>query len=367
MPVRHLPVCPNLDQLKHQAKDRLRVNAIWEDDIDTVRRLVTSMIHEDALILKNSNWGPPITYAANVGRDAIIRVLYDLGARDLRSAIDRATLQSKIGTARMLYEMAGRPAVPAGALCGSAYTLSAEGTAFALEVGAPVVDASGNRLAPVDVVLETDSRRPSAKHAILELYEKYGLRYPDTPMMALHRGRIDLLEAHIQRDPSVVNRTFSHKEIFPPEMGSKAELDATVGTPLDGTTLLHICVDYDEIEIGEWLISKGADVNARARVGSSGFGGYTPLFCTVVSQPNFWMNYRNRGLYAAPFTELLLRHGADPNVRASIWKQLHPGYLDSTRREYRDVTALSYSRQFVPKVFVSQPAMDLIAAAGGIE
>ena len=423
MPVRHLPVCPNLDQLKHQAKDLLRdlhagdlaaiaelrefhpnpidpssakladaqlvlargyeapswprlvqaaelVNAIWEDDIDAVRRLVTSnpeMLHEDALIRKNSNWGPPMTYAANVGRDAIIRMLYDLGARDVRSAIDRATLQSKIGTARMLYEMAGRPTPPAGALGGSAYTLSAEGTAFALEVGARVVDENGSRLAPVDVVLETDSRRPSAKHAILALYEKYGLRYPDTPVMALHRGRVDLLEAHIRRDPSVLDRTFSHREIFPPEMGSKAELDATVGTPLDGTTLLHICVDYDEIEIGEWLISKGADVNARARMGSSGFGGYTPLFCTVVSQPNFWMNYRNRGPYVAPFTELLLRHGADPNVRASIWKQLHPGYLDSTRREYRDVTALSWGRRFIPKVFVSQPAMDLIAAAGGGE
>jgi len=423
MPVRQLPVCPNLDQLKRQAKDLLRdlragdtaaiaelrefhpnaidpaaakladaqlvlarsyeapswtrlvqatelVNAIWEGDVDTVRRLVARnphLVHENALIRKNSNWGPPMTYAANLGRDEIILMLYDLGARDLQSAIDRATLQSKITTARMLHEMAGRPIPPEGALAGAAYTLSAEGTAFALEVGAKVYAEDGRRVAPVDVVLETDSRRPKAKHAILEMYADHGFIFPDTPTMALHRGRIDLLEAHLRRDPSVLDRTFSHEEIYPPEMGCKAERDATVGTPLDGTTLLHMCADYDEIEIAEWLIANGADVNAKARVGTSGFGGYTPLFCTVVSQPNFWMNFRDRGPFVAPFTELLLRNGADPNVRASIWKQLHPGYLDSTRREYRDVTALSWGRGFIPKVFVSEPAMELIASAGGVE
>ena len=87
-------------------------------------------------------------------------------------------------------------------------------------------------------------------------------------------------------------------------------------TPLGGTTLLHMCVDYDELEIARWLLSKGMDVNIRSRVGASGYGGYTPLFNTVVSQPNFWMNYNHRGPFTAPFAELLLEHGADPNVRS---------------------------------------------------
>ena len=128
-----------------------------------------------------------------------------------------------------------------------------------------------------------------------------------------------------------------------------------------------MCVDYEEMEIARWLIAKGADVNARAAVGASGFGGYTPLFNTVVSQPNFWMNYRNRGPWVAPFTELLLEHGADPNVRASIWKQLHPGHGDPTRHEYRNVTPLSWGRRFHAPIFVSEPAMKLIAQAGGVE
>ncbi len=56
------------------------------------------------------------------------------------------------------------------------------------------------------------------------------------------------------------------------------------GTPLAGGTLLHLCVDCDEIEIARWLIAKGADVNAKATVDADGFGGHTALFgCVVVA------------------------------------------------------------------------------------
>jgi hypothetical protein len=184
--------------------------------------------------------------------------------------------------------------------------------------------------------------------------------------MALHRGRIDLLERHLHRDPGLLTRTFSHRDIYPAEMGCGDPLDATTGTPLGGTTLLHMCVDYDEIEIGRWLLDQGMDPNVRAAVGASGFGGYTPLFSTVVSQPNFWMNHHQRGPFVAPFTELLLERGADPNVRASIWKRLHPGHGDPARHDYRDVTALSWGRRFHAPIFVSAPAIRLIEAAGGL-
>lgn len=150
-------------------------------------------------------------------------------------------------------------------------------------------------------------------------------------------------------------------------MGCADPINATTGTPLAGTTLLHMCVDYDEYDIAEWLIEHGADVNARATIGARGFGGFTPLFCTVVSQPNFWMNHHQRGPFTAPFAELLLRHGAEPNVRASIWKELHPGYDIPGRHEYRDVTALSYGRRFHAAIFVSQPAMNAIVATGGTD
>lgn len=422
MPARRLPVRPDLDQLRHQAKDLLHaihagdaealadlarfhpegtqidpastklhdaqlvlarsyeapswtrlvqactlIDAIWRDDLEAVRALVTAnphLLHEHATI-RDSNWGPPMSYAANLGRDAIIRMLHGLGATDLEHALDRAALQSQVTTAKLIHTLLGSPALPEGALGGPAYTLSVSGTIFALEAGAPVRDASGSRLAPVDVVLETDARNPLAKHQILELYGRHGLELPDTPTMALHRGRIDLLEDHLRRDPGLLTRTFSHEEIYPPEMGCHDDVLATHGTPLKGTTLLHVCADYDELEIARWLIARGMDVNARAEVDADGFGGHTALFGTVVSQPNFWMNYRNRGPFVAPFTELLLAHGADVNFRASLRKQLHPGYGPDTLHEYRDVTPLAWGERFHSRIFVSEPALALIRAHGG--
>ncbi len=425
-PTRQLPVRPDLDQLKHQAKDLLKrirrlepdaiaefnqfyaghrkpaaevkladaqfalarsygvrswqrlvqscklIDAIWRDDIEAVRELVTkhpNLLHENAGI-RNNNWGPPLTYAANLGRDEIIKMLYKLGARDLATAIDRAALQSKIGTARMLHEWMGSPRPQDDALDGPAYTLSASGTALILELGGRVVDENGKRLAPVDVVLETDSRKPAEKHRILELYVEHGLELPDTPIMALHRGRIDLLEKHLRADPQLLRRTFTHEEIFPPEFGCHDEVLATQGTPLAGTTLLHLCADYDELEIARWLLDRGMDPNVRATVDADGFGGHTALFGTVVSQPNYWMN-RTTQPQSAPLTQLLLDHGADPNIRGSLRKKLHPGYagrydVESTYT-YRDITPLGWGKQFHAKVFVSEPAMRLIEEYGGVE
>ena len=419
--LRQLPVRPDLDQLKHQAKDLLRrirsndsdalaefnsfhpkpptdpsqikladaqlalarsygapswprvvqscklIDAIWHDDLEQVRNLVTkhpNLLHENAGI-RNNNWGPPLSYAANLGRDEIIKMLYDLGARDLDRALDRALLQGKIATALMLHQMMGAPPPPEDALGGPAYTLSATATELVLELGGKVIDENGKRLAPVDVVLETDSRKPEAKHRILELYVQHGVVLPDTPVMALHRGRLDLLAEHLRRDPQLLQRTFTHDEIYPPDLGCHDEVLATQGTPLKGTTLLHLCVDYDELEIARWLLEQRMDPNVRAAVDADGFGGHTALFCTVVSQPNYWMNHM-RLPQVALFTQLLLDHGADPGVRASLRKKLHPGYgprfdVENTY-EYRNVTAAEWGREFHAKMFVSEPAIRLIEA-----
>lgn len=403
IPVRRLPVRPNANLLQQEAEALWRVlqvsdtsaqladaqlvlarsyeaaswrrlmqavqlaNAIWSDDVETLRDLITAnpaLVHEPVLV-RESNWGPPMSYAANLGRDRMIRLLHERGATDLEHAAGRAALQGQVGTARLLHELAGSPPMTAEALGGPAYTLNTAGTALMLSLGAPVVSEAGACLAPVAVVLETDGRHPPAKHEILALYEQHGLVYPDTPTMALHRGRLDLLEVHLSRDPLLFTRTFTHREIYPAEMGCREPIDATTGTPPGGSTLLHLCVEYDEYEIAEWCLARGADVNARSVVGRSGFGGHTPLFNTVVSQPNFWMNYGQRGPFTARFTELLLAHGADPNVRTSLWKQLHPGHGDSTRHDYRDVTPLSWGRRFHAPIFVSEPALHMIEEAGG--
>jgi hypothetical protein len=338
-------------------------DAIWRGDVDAVRQLVLrdpKLLHEAARGLPDSNWGPPMSYAANVGQDAIIQMLRDLGATDVQHAFDRACLQGKIETARRLYDMGARPAP--GSIGGTCETLNDAGMAFLLDLGAELADQKGDRLAPVALLLQTYSRYPNGKHRCLELVEKHGIHLPDRPVMAVHRGRIDLLESHLQRDPQMLSRTFSLAQIYPPELGCGPDLSYGLhGTPLAGTTLLHICVEFDEIEIARWLIEHGADVNARAEIDADGFGGHTPLFGCMVN--NSYLCGRQRD---GAFARLLLDHGADPNTRASIRKQLH-FVPDGSLHEYHDVTPLGWGERFHGQGYhdwVSKPAMQLIAERG---
>ena len=410
---RHLPVRPNLEQLKHQAKDLLRAlrrgdssalaelarnhperpspedakladaqlalarsyglpswprlvlacrmtDAIWRDDAEQVRELVLqhpNLLHEDARGVKG-NWGPPMSYAANLGRDRIIAMLSELGAADLQFAFDRAVLQGRIETARQLYTMGAR--AQRDSVMGPAETLHASGLAYLLELGAPLSDHEGNRLAPVAMALQTYSRNPSGKHRCLELIAEHGIALPDTPPMALHRGRIDLIEEHLRRDPDLFTRTFSHREIFPPELGCHTDESLALhGTPLAGATMLHMCVDYDEMEIARWLLDRGADPNATAAIDADGFGGHTPIFGCVVSQP-----FRCGRQRDAEMTHLLLDRGANPNARASLRKRLR-FVDDESMHEYPDVTPLAWGERFHDQDWVNRKAMELIRERGG--
>ena len=409
---RDFPVRPNLEQLRHQAKELLKairrgdpsgvaelarhhpgpiqpeaarladaqlvlarsygiaswprlvlacrvVEAIWKDDAQTLRRLVLkhpALLHEDARGVKG-NWGPPMSYAANLGRERIIAMLRSLGAQDLQFAFDRACLQGQLSTARQLFDMGARPA--RDALMGPAETLSAEGMEFLLDLGAEISDESGDRLAPLAMVLETYGRSPEGKHRCLELLDRHGLSLPDTPPMAVHRGRIELLEPHLRRDPHLFRRTFAHQEIYPPELGCHADHALALhATPVAGGTLLHLCVDTDEVEIIRWMLSRGADVDVQAAVDADGFGGHTALFGCVVSQP-----YRNHLRTDDEVARLLLDHGADVNVRASLRKELR-GTRDDTLHEYRDVTPLAWGRRFHDQDFVCPAVMRLLAERG---
>jgi hypothetical protein len=67
-------------------------DAICRDALETVRTLVTRhprLLHEDARGVKG-NWGPPMSYAANLGRTRMIEFLRGVGAEDVQFAFDRA-------------------------------------------------------------------------------------------------------------------------------------------------------------------------------------------------------------------------------------------------------------------------------------
>ena len=100
-------------------------------------------------------------------------------------------------------------------------------------------------------------------------------------------------------------------------------------------------------------------------VDTDGFGGYTALYSSVVSQRGFWVNYSKGQPDEARFTRLLLDRGADPNVRASLRARLEEGHGGGPVHEYRDVTPLGWGEQFHARIFVSREALRLIEASGG--
>jgi hypothetical protein len=168
--------------------------------------------------------------------------------------------------------------------------------------------------------------------------------------MALHRGDVSQLEKHLRRDPELLERRFTLGEIYPPECGCAADGQSGMHwTPINGATLLHLAVDFREREIFEWLLARGADVNARTTVDSDGFGGHTPLFNVVVNGP--WPD--------ATMPRQLLDRGADKEMRATLRKFLD--WIDEPHwHEARDVTAAEWGRGFPEKGWVNPEALRLL-------
>jgi Ankyrin repeats (3 copies) len=243
-------------------------------------------------------------------------------------------------------------------ICAPCETLAPRALKWLLDHGADPRVATREYGSPLEMLICTYSRNAKGKNACLEVFAQAGVDLPDTPAMAFHRGRIDLLEAHLARDPSLLEHRFQESEIFPAELGIKPG-DGLHATPVAGGTLLHLAIEYDDIEIARWLIELGADANAKAALDADGFGGHTPLFHAVVT-------------LAAPDdskARLLLERGANPNARATIRKQLRDmGDPEKERmREFHNVTPIGYASQFQEPRWVNGPAITAIAERGGTE
>lgn len=243
-------------------------------------------------------------------------------------------------------------------VCAPCETLASRALKWLLDHGADPRAAAHDYGSPLAMLLGTYSRNAKGKYACLGVLADAGFELPDTPAMAFHRGRMDLLEAHLERDPSLLGHRFEPREIFPPELGI-GQGEGLHGTPVGGSTLLHLAIEYDDLDVARWLIERGADVNAKAALDADGFGGHTPLFHTVVT-------------LAAPDdlkARLLLERGANPNARATIRKQLRDtGDPEKERmREFHNVTPIGYARQFQDPSWVNGPAIALIVERGGTE
>ena len=406
-PLRHLPVKPDLTQLRHQAKDLLReanagsasalaefsqshgraqppfkvadaqhvlarsygvaswprlvracelTDAIWRDDAEAVKAMVLAdpaLMKENASARPQSNWGPPLSYAATAGAHQVVEMLQSLGATDIQYAFDRACLKGNLAIARRLAD-AGAVVAP-GSVMGPCETLNPVGLKFVLDLGAKVEDASGDPLAPLALLLETYSRYPQGKHACVQVLRDHGVSWPSTPTMALHEGDIDALNSFLESDPGLFERVFDHEEIYPPSLGCHDDHSlALCGTPLWGATLLHMAIDFDERDAFEWMLAKGANTDRPAAIDNEGFGGHTPLFSCVVNQA-YRCGIGGQDRYA----RALLDRGADPTVRASLRKRLR-FVSDETEHVYHSVTAREWGEQFHDQDWVNKAVVKML-------
>jgi hypothetical protein len=347
-----------------QLKERIAANtaaglldhAIRSNDQETVTRLLKAHPNLLHIPLVSGNWGPPMSHAANLGQLEMIKTIASLGARDFQHAFDRALLQGELDCARWLHAQ-GAKLLP-GIVMGGCECLTPEALRFLHALNAPFTDGKGDPLAPLALTLETYNRAPERKHECLTIFQQRGYQFPDTPIMAFHLGDIARLKQFLHHDRSLLNRRFHGSEIYPPELGCPPDgKSGMCGTPIVGTTLLHLAIDFDEREIFDLLIAEGADVNARALIDAEGFGGQTPLFNAVISCA--YICGRQRDAYMA---RVLLERGASSKIRTTLRKFLD--WIAAPHwHEAREVTALEWGQGFPEQNWVNKSALKLLDEA----
>jgi ankyrin repeat protein len=129
---------------------------------------------------------------------------------------------------------------------------------------------------------------------------------------------------------------------------------------VSGSTLLHLAIEFDDIDVARWLIERGADVNARAAIDAEGSEGHTPLFHTVVNLAS------GMGLDDDSKARLLLDHGAAPNARATFPQEAE--FHDKAPTDaLHGVTPVGYARRYPDRRCVNAPAIAAIIERGGTE
>lgn len=301
--------------------------AIETDDSDEVKRLITS--HPE-LVNTSINWNGytllPASFAARRHSPNALTVLIDAGA-ELNDPNFNPYAFTTLDIMKALYangavvERKAPGYHPVQAACEA---LLPDHLKWLIDHGANPNNADH----PLALVTHNYGSRNEQQRACLDILIEGGIHYEDTPVIDMHRGRLDLVEQRLRDDPDLANAHFSNvpADVYP-DGGSWG------GALLRGTTLLHACAEYGEVDCARLALRYGADVNARARRDGEGYGDQTPIFHAVTAFDNISFS----------ILKWLIENGADVNASASL--RVPPFWFDEERGDVLmdHVTPLGYT------------------------
>ena len=150
--------------------------------------------------------------------------------------------------------------------------LNPDGIRYLVEQGArvniPERDTAYTPCNPrLKMVLGTYDRRTDRRHACLDVLLEKGAEYDDGPFLDIMRGDVGRLSSRIDEDAGLATTSCS--------------CEFANYLSFSGVTLLHLAAEFNEREVVDHLLDRGADLNATAELDDRGIGSQTPLFHVI--------------------------------------------------------------------------------------
>jgi RNA polymerase sigma factor (sigma-70 family) len=319
--------------------------AVEGDDLASVRRYIErnpSLLHTPIRAVQSRlQWSEPqtpLTVAANRGRIKIMELLLGAGdfpQEELDAALADAAFQSQTEAMERLLQRGANIETATGVLVAAATNLSVSSAEFLLSHGANPASADSHERTPLAAAtcsncrsfpyrdVPEDPARFSGRVNQIRFVEtliEAGADVSDSPIMSIVRGRSDEVSRWADGHTTALNAPMEFQWI----------VDAPTA-PVDGATLLHFAVEFDEIECAKRLIAHGMDLNAPITRDANGIGGYTPIFNAVAHN------------YHRPPLRYLVEEGADLSVSATFdGRSLRAAFGQDAGFDRRDLTPLAY-------------------------
>ena len=255
---------------------------------------------------------PPIFYAAAAGQlDRIRELGPDSAPEDLNQALAEACSLSQFEAADLLMEFGAS----ADGLYHEAYgtvlfpaceRLNPEGIRFLLKHGADPARTVHRLDGPRDAfghLIRSPFRSPLKTQCIQTLLSA-GITPPEDAVTAIHRESLPLLRAALDKNPEALHQP----------------LDADYGLyPLQGASLLHLAVEFNQPDLAAELLDRGIDINSPAEE-IPGTASTEPIWPTqLVALGGQTPLFHARG-FSRDMLKFLLDRGADPARNAPFLK-----------------------------------------------